>query len=829
MIGVRFDILLTRPLRDATRGLARARGYAAVSVLSVAGAIGLVCSAYSVIAATFWAELPLQDPGSLVEFWQTSSPESTQPQDYVAPLRMEEWVSHQQFRTLQKVAATGMGPSLVLRQSEGAAKVSSAPVVGDWFGTIGATAEIGRVLTSEDLRPGAPPAAVVSDAFWRDQMGAGPLGDIVLSGVKYVVVGVMPASLHGTSLVWIPAATLPEGIRPAAYAGVGRLRPGTSIAQAASEVEHLAAAQVREDSARYAGLGATVRSFGGRSRAADRSALWILLGVVFAVLLVALNNLTVLSLVRAQARSASLAVRASLGAGRWELSRGLAAEGATIGLAGAGLGLALAFWGKNIASGYVAPGLGRPVLGPGTVAVALVLGIATAMVIGLAPVRRVSSMNLQQLLQRRSGGADSTPGERRMRQVLVGAQVGICVVLIAVALVLTSAYSRYAGLDVGVDARRVVEIHPDWELDGAGAEEQWRTSLRVADRLKGAAGVSGATAWRMLGEDVPPRPEFDATTDGPGLELSDRDKLFRYYEVRPGFFEVLGLELVAGRPFGPGDGSGTAPVVIVTERAARVWWPGSSPLGRQLKLGSAGTWMTVVGVARDLQQLDELGRTVATRPTPPMPLAFVPQGQFESVPTGWRPFDCCAGVRIGVRGSGHLRAATQAVRQVLAEEVPDLPLVSVKSLYDVQMQGYVGQSIVTARRLMALGLAIALALALVGIVGVVGEALARRNREIGLRIALGARALQVSWAVARESALTATVGVVSGLLAVALLHTWLSKAVFDFYVQRLAPGVLSIQILGPAAAAVLIATLVAVGVTARRTQRVDPIEALRAE
>lgn len=416
-----------------------------------------------------------------------------------------------------------------------------------------------------------------------------------------------------------------------------------------------------------------------------------------------------------------------------------------------------------------------------------------------------------------------------MRQVLVGAQVGICVVLIAVALVLTSAYSRYAGLDVGVDARRVVEIHPDWELDGAGAEEQWRTSLRVADRLKGAAGVSGATAWRMLGEDVPPRPEFDATTDGPGLELSDRDKLFRYYEVRPGFFEVLGLELVAGRPFGPGDGSGTAPVVIVTERAARVWWPGSSPLGRQLKLGSAGTWMTVVGVARDLQQLDELGRTVATRPTPPMPLAFVPQGQFESVPTGWRPFDCCAGVRIGVRGSGHLRAATQAVRQVLAEEVPDLPLVSVKSLYDVQMQGYVGQSIVTARRLMALGLAIALALALVGIVGVVGEALARRNREIGLRIALGARALQVSWAVARESALTATVGVVSGLLAVALLHTWLSKAVFDFYVQRLAPGVLSIQILGPAAAAVLIATLVAVGVTARRTQRVDPIEALRAE
>lgn len=824
-----LDILIGRPLRDATRSLLRSRGFTATAVLSVAGAVCLACSVYAVVATVFFSTPPYRDPGTLVEFWQTAGPGSAQPQDYLAPVRMEEWVNEHGFRTLESVAATGMGPHLILRGTEGGVRVNAAPILGDWFGTLGVQAERGRVLTLADLRPGAPPAVVVSEPFWRDNLSGGQLGTVVLSGVTYTVVGVMPRSFAATPIVWVPVNSLPEGLSPGAYAGIGRLRGGVSIEEATAEVEHLAALQVQEDSATYAGLGATARLIGQQARGANRPALWMLAGVVLAVVLVALNNLTVLTLVRAQARSTSLAVRASLGASRWELSRGLATEGALIGLIGAALGLGLAIWGKNAAAAYLAREMGRPTLTLGTAGVALGLGSLVAIVIGLEPLRRMGRLELRELLQRRSGGASSTPGERRGRQALVAAQIATCVVLLAVASVLAAAHVKYGSLDVGYDARRVVEIFPDWQLEGAGTDDQWRLARLIAQRLGNVPEARTASAWRQIGEDYPPRPEYDAVTDGPDVELGTFDKLYRYYEVLPGFFETLGLELTQGRSFTVDDGAGAAPVAVVTERAARLWWPGTPAIGRQVKLGRGGAWMTVVGVVKDLQQLDELGRTLATGSRRPMPLLFVPYGQFEATPVGWRPFDCCAGVRVGVRAADSPNGTVRAARQVLAQEAPDLPIISVSSLYDVQMQGYIGSSLATTGRLVLGGMSIALLLAVVGIVGVVSEAVSRRRREIGLRIALGAGSAQVSWTIGKESVIATLVGLAAGLAVLAATQTWLSKVVFDVYVQRLAPGVLSVPILATASTVVFLTALAAVVVTARKALRVDPIEVLRAD
>lgn len=825
-----WDVWVAGPLRDAARSLARSRGFTVTAVLSVGGAIGLACSLFAVIMAAFFVAPPFKDPERLVQFWQTASPASSQPQDYLTPVRMEAWVGHQEFRTLQGVAATGLGPTLILRGDDGAEKVSTAPVLGDWFKTMGVEAERGRVLSEDDLRSGASPAAVVSDSYWRSRMGGGALGSLVLSGVGYTVVGVMPPAFASSETVWVPVESLPAALRPAAYAGVGRLRAGFSPGDAATEVQHLAAVQVQEDSARYAGLGATVKQFGAQARGANRPALWMLAGVVLAVLLLALNNLTVLMLVRAQARHTALAVRAALGASRWELGRGLAAEGVLIGLSGATIGLVLAVWGKDAAAALPGVDLSfEPPLGLGAVGVAVGLAVLAATVIGVEPARRLGSLNLQELLQRRAAGSGGTRGERRARDVLVAVQVAMCVILLPIAGVLAEAYHAYGGLDVGFDARRVVEAFPDWTVADLAATQQWQVADRVTQRLARFPGVEATSAWRQIGEDYPPRPEFDAVTDGRGVSSRVQDRLYRYYEVRPGFFATLGVKLVRGRLFTPADERGITPVAVVTEHAARAWWPDTDPLGHQIKLGASGTWMTVVGVVKDIHQLNELGRAIAIRSAPPLPLVFVPAGQFSSPPVGWRPFSCCSGVRIGIRPAGSIAVGVQAAQSVLAQEAPDLPMVRIGSIYDAQMRSFVGQSIASAGKLVAAALIVALVLALVGIIGVVNETVHRRTHEVGVRMALGARARHISWVIARASVYTTCAGVCTGLVILAVLRAWLSKTIFGFEVQYLAPGVLSLSVLAPAATVVLVTTLLAVIIASRRAFRVDVVDALRSD
>ncbi len=823
-----LETSVVRPIRDAIRSLLRSPGYTATALLSVGGAIGLSCSVYAVVVSIFLTPPPFQAPDRIIQFWQTPGPGSSQPQDYLQPIRMEEWVQKGDFRTLAEVAGTGMGPTLVLQSAEGGQRVTSAPLVGDWFGLLGVSAALGRVLTPEDLRPGAPPAAVVSDSFWRAYLAGTHLGEMVLSGVRFTVVGVMPPSFEPGRRVWIGTESLPADHRPAAFAGLARLRPGASPEDGAAEIEHLAAVQVEADSARYAGLGATARPLDQLGRRGEGPALWMLAGVVLAVLLVALNNLTVLTLVRAQGRSGALAVRASLGASSWQLGRGLATEGAVIGLSGAGLGVALAVWGKDLAWAFLGGYWTRPTVDGGLVGLALGLGVLTATLIGIEPMRRVGSLNLRALLQRRTGGSGSTVRERRTRQVLVAAQVMTCAVLLVVVSVFSMAYQAFADLDMGAEVERVVEVHPDWEVANLEPTDRWNMAEILVQRLEVTAGLEGATAWLQVSEDYPPRPEFDAVIEGAPPDLGPRNGLYTYHEVLPGFFEVLGLEIVQGRQFSAVDGRGGTPVAVVSERAAELWWPGQDPLGRQIKLSEAGQWMTVVGVSQDMQGLTELSRTVAIRRRPG-PAIFIPAGQFVHPPEGWREFGCCDGVRIGARAATSGGRVVRTVRDLVAQAAPDLPLIRVSSIYEAQMDGYIGRSIRDLGRLVGIGVLIALVLSVVGIVGVVGEAVHRRMREIGVRVALGARRRQIAWIVGRESFFMAFSGLGAAMALLFGLKEWMSKAILDVYVRWLAPDLVSVQVLGTASIIVLVVTIGTTTLAARRALNINPVEALRAD
>ncbi len=800
-----------------------------MAVLSVGLAIGLAGSVGSVAYTAMFGRLPYPEPERLVELWQTPEPRNTQPSDYLDPVRMLEWVG-MDARHLEGIAATGMGPTLIMNEDDAPLSVDAAPVVGDWFATMGVPAVRGRVLTLEDEQPGAERAVVVSQAFERAH--STELGSTIeLSGIVYVVVGVMPREFESAERVWVTIESLPEE-RPVAYAGVARVRDGSTAGEAALEIQQLAAAQVAADSGRYAGLGATARPYGSMARGPSRPRLWMLAGVVLAVVLIGMSNLTQLYLVRAQGRSRALAVRAALGGDAWQVGGGLATEGIMVGGLGGVLGLALTFLGKDairvfLGGEYAFPS--DPVVGVPILALVTALAVLISAALAVEPVRRVGSLDLQGLLQRRAAGSVTTRGERRTQRLLVVVQVATCVVLSAAATVLGSAYRALYRIDMGYDADRVVQAKPDYGTLRMDVEEQWDVARTIAERLRGHPAVSAVAVWEMIGEDYPPRPDFDAVFDGPPREIGLFDRLNRYYAVEPGFFEAMGIDVVGGRALSASDGRGQPPVAVVTRGGAEAWWPGEDPIGHQVRLGGEGTWMTVVGVVEDIHALDELGRTIAAIPGRRMQFLFAPAEQLPVPPVGWRRFGCCSGVMIGVRPRTSTSLAAEAIATELQAVAPSLSS-EISTMATLQVrEGYSGRTIADTGRMVGAGVAIAVLLAVLGIVGVVSEGLSRRTREIGLRMALGARRHEVVGLTARESVLTALSGVALGLLAIMPLDRALSGVVFGYDVQRLTDGALDPRVLTVSTLVVVAVTTIAAVVSATRATRVDPGVALGSE
>jgi putative ABC transport system permease protein len=316
--------------------------------------------------------------------------------------------------------------------------------------------------------------------------------------------------------------------------------------------------------------------------------------------------------------------------------------------------------------------------------------------------------------------------------------------------------------------------------------------------------------------------------DGAPVALGTFERLYRYYQVEPGFFDALGIDVVAGRVFTSADGPGQAPVAVVTQPGAAAWWPGESPLGRQIKIGEQGTWMTIVRVVEHVQDLDALGRTIALNGQR-MPLLFVPARQLPMAPPGWG-VNARGRVMIGARPSRSSEAVAEALRAEITTAAPTLPVTAVGTMQRLQMtRGYSGRWLALNGKLAGTGVAVALLLALLGIVGVVHEGLGRRTREIGLRMALGARARAVVGMSARESTTVVLAGVALGLGSLFVLDGLLSRVVFGWEAQRLALGVLHPGVLAVAATAVTLIACATSVIAAGRAAGIDPAVALRSE
>ncbi len=810
-----------RDFAFAARQLRRQPGFAAAVVTTLALAIGANAAVFSVVQAVLLAPLPYREPDRLMFIWSNLDRAGY----HRAPLSGPELVDlREQARSFEGIAAiwarsanlTGEGPPEHLR---------IGLVTANFFSVLGAEPAAGRGFEPDEERMGPPRAVVLSDGLWRRRFGADPgvVGRAVrLDGTPLTVVGIAPPGLR---LHFPVDANVP--VEPQAFVPFptdherdprgdyylrtfGRLAPGASREEAAQEI----AAVGRRVEAAHTQYAASGRSFFAVDLKADavheaRPALLTLLGAVGLVMLLACANVANLLLGRELARREQMAVRAALGATRGRLVRQVLME--TLLLAGLGL-LAGLFLGSLLLDLLLAlrpaalAGFDRVGLDPSVLAFTAGTGFLAAVVVSLAGLAGALRLDLASVLRGAGRTGDDAP-RRRVRRLLVVSEVALGTVLLVGAGLLVRSFLELQSVDLGFDADRVMTFRlglPGARYPDREAAVVFARSLE--ERLRALPGVEEVGAVSALPYDDAPNWSTSYTFDGVAEDTrGGREADAR--SVSPGFFRTVGAELLKGRFFEEKDDGKGRPVVIVDDRLAEKAWAGKDAVGQRLLVeflvegDFVPTWATVVGVVRHMRH---------RRPSEVVrEQVYVPHRQSPRNPMAW-----------AVRASGDPAAMAASVRRIVAELDRELPV------YDLRpLRAYVGDARGRARFTMILCAAfavLALVLAAIGIFGVISYSVARRRREIGVRLALGARAEQVRRAVLRDGMALTAVGLSLGLVGAAFL-TGPARSILY-----------AVSPLDPLTYAAVSATLGGVAilaswVPARRASLLEPTEVLRSE
>jgi predicted permease len=830
---------LAQDTRYGVRTLRRAPGYTVAAVVTLALGVGVNAAIFSLVSATVLQRLPARDPDRLAFVRSENAGVSFSYPEY-ADLR-----DHQ--TPFEGLTAWG-GIAASLSRDGRADLVEGAIVTGNYFQVLGVVPSLGRLLTpADDMVPGAHPVAVISHGLWRRRFGARPdiAGqDVLLNGHRFTVVGVTPATFTGLQLgvrndVIVPMMMQPV-MRPprAGYSGeqdpdllrrrtgrwlflMGRLKPGVGVDQAQAALAPLgvplAQAARRTDGAPIRFLVMPAAGGDPGQRAQLVSVATLLLSVVGAVLLLACANVANLSLSRGAARGREIAVRLALGASRGRLVRQLLTESVLVALAGGGLGLVLAYGAVAALRATPPPGVTPPEFGIDarvllfTLAVSIVAGV----LFGLAPALGAARAALVPALK--DGKAAADPRWRRLdlRSALVIGQVGLSLMLLVAAGLLVRSLRRAQAIDPGFDAERLVAARLQINLLRYTRDQGVQFYRRVIEDVGALPGVEKAALARVpvLGGGarvtslhVEGRTGGEGAERGEGLGATARGRdSVNVNVVDAGYFQTLGIRLRSGRLFGPEDGATAPAVAIVNEAFERLHFPeggGRGALHRRISLdGPQGPWAEVVGIVGD-SKYRTLTETSA-------PIAYVPLAQNHE-----------SGVVLYARTSGDPAALVPAVRRAVHALDPNLPLPDVLPLMDT-----VGLSLYAARMgavlLSAFG-GLALALSAVGVYGVMAFSVSRRTREIGVRIALGARRADVLRLVLGDGMRLVLVGTALGMAGALGGARGLESFLYGVS-SRDAPTLAAV------AAVLALVALAACLVPARRAARVDPLVALRSE
>lgn len=802
-------------LRYGFRQLLRNPVFTGVAVLTLALGIGANTAIFSVVDGIVFRPLPFPEPGKLVNVWTDVSARGG-PGD--------EWLSYANYWSLKTesegleylAAWGGQRPTLM---GEGVAQqLNGAQVDPDMFsGVLGVAPLLGRDFRREDDAPGGPPVAILSHGFWQRAFGGdrGVIGRVLdLNGESTEVIGVMPARFRPPFIpdaeIWTvprrPLADRTEGRGNYSWRAVGRMADAATLASTDAELRILGGrleTRYPESNVDMTFDAVPVRDdLVGPARAG----LLVLLAAVGFVLLVACVNVANLFLARAAARRAELAVRSALGAGRGRIVRQLLTEAGILAVVGGLAGTGLAFWITRLLVSLAPPGTPRidEVAVDGrvlavTAAVTLVAGALFGLVPAIRAAREDASAGL------REGGRGGGAGRRatRTRAVLVVGQVALALVLLVGAGLLVRSFRNLRTHDLGFDPHNRLTMQVNLfgpEYDDGDVRRNFYHGLQ--DRLAAIPGVEAVDFTSTV-----PLSGFDGDADfnieGRPVPGPETPQAAWYRQITPGYFETMGMTLVAGRPFSEADDDGAAPVVVINENFAERYFPGENPIGRHIDFGDRTniTWREIVGVVRNIKNfgIRENSRVVVYLPYDQATAPYVFPVLKTQVPA---------------------ETVIPAARRALAELDRTLAVGGVASMEQLVSDAIASDRFVAS--LLSLFAALGLLLAVIGLYGVVAYSVGRRMPEMGIRLAVGAAGVDITRMVVGQAMAMVGVGIGVGLLTAGALARFVQGLLFN--VQALDP-----LTFGAVAAILALAGALAAALPALKAGRVDPVRVLNAE
>lgn len=809
--------LLTQQVQYAVRGLARSPVFTLVAVLSIAIGSGATTG-----IVTLFDAILLRPPPGVGHAERLVTVGRTQDGRGFDNFSYQTFLAYRTAGSLAGLAALEVEPHAAsLAGPDGGEPIHVSAVSGNLFDVLQARPALGRFFApDEDGAPGVNPVVVLSHAFWVRRFGADRsiVGrPLVLNGTPFAVVGVAAQGFQGPFALapdlWVPLAGMTRLGMPADLftrraavwlMAIGRLAPDAGLGQAQAELSTIEARLAQDFPDAYEGQGVVVERASlvpGDMRAMIGGFLGLLLAVAGLVLVIASTNVAGMLLARAAARRREIAVRLALGASRRQLVGQLVIECLLLFGAAGAAGLVLARW---LVTGLLAllPRLPLPLaldarLDWRVLGFAFVVSLVTGLLAGVAPALQSTHPDLVPALK--AGGAGTGRPRQRLRSSLLVAQIAFSMLLLMVAGLFARTLAHARTIDPGFEPRDVSVASLDLGLANYGEDQGRQVAAAILDQSRALPGVQGAALAAML-------PLGGGGLGLGGISVAGREPPdprrgwdVDWNVVTPGYFAMLGIPLVRGRDFSAVDRTGSGDVAILNEAFATALFPGEDPVGRTLL--NDGRSVTVIGVARNAKY-----RTLGEA-----------QRNFIYVPLSQRYL---GRTNLLIKVSPGAMAPGAAVRRIVAGVDPALPILRQQSLSEQVAVALLPQRIAL---FVSGGLGIvALLLALLGIYGVTAYAVAQRTREIGVRVALGARRSHVVALVLRQGLVLAGVGVVLGALAA-------------FGVTRLLGGLLygvpptDALVLGGAAALLGLTALGASWIPARRAARLDPVIALRSE
>lgn len=798
-------------MRYGVRMLVKNPGFTIVAVIALALGIGANSAIFTVVNGVLLRPLPFAEPDRLMNVMLTY-PQRDASRASLSLADFLDWKAQNQ--AFESFAVFGAFGPFNLTGEQGPENVSGVWVTADFFTTLGVQPARGRAFVSGEDQPGSSPVVVISNSLWQRRMGSDPdaVGkSITLNGTSYTVIGIMPAEFRypeGIELWGALPLTPPTRRGPFWLRGIARLKPDVTLEQARADMQAMAGRIQEQNPNTNDPWTFNIMPMREVIVGDVRPALLVLLGAVAFVLLIATANVANLQLVRAATREKEIAIRRALGASRGRLIRQLLTESVLLAWLGCALGLLLAMWGVDLLialSPEEIPRLQEARIDTTVLLFTFSISLVSGILFGLVPALQGSTSRLNESLK--EGGRSNSEGSARsrMRNLLVVSEFALALMLLIGAGLMIRSFLRLQDVNPGVKTDNILTMHFSLPISKYQGSAQTATFFReLLQRVQALPGVESAATSISLPPNLLLLSD-SFTVEGQPIAPGETAPLAPALFVSPDYFRALGVPLLKGRYFTDADTANSPNVTIISDTMARQFFPGEDPLGKRIKLGGPerpnAPWMEVVGVVGDVKYN---GLDIA------------------SEPVFYRALEQAA-FRLNylvVRTKNDPMTLVPAIRSEVASIDSDLPISRIKTMDQIM-----SESVAQPRfRTLLLGVfgAVALLLAAVGIYGVMAYTVSQRQREIGIRMALGAQQSDILKMVVRQGVTLALVGTGIGLAGAFAASRFIAKLLFGVSATDLT------TFLGIAFLLAVVATA-ACYIPARRATRVDPMVALRHE